>query len=162
MTAKCEAALEEVAAQAQAHFVPAEKKLNPNRVPAKPVNPREENSAKIVAETKPPAPPQTTPDDDFLSRYANFDEASVAPAKSEEIEPEPPKRAVRPDAEKIKNAEANVPASLRDYLADRFQTRFSRLVPAEDARIFSSHGEIVATDSADLPQEETDDSAPED
>ena len=161
MTAKCEAALEEVAAQAQAHFVPAGKKLKPNRVPAKTVNPREENSAKIVAETKPLAP-TATPDDDFLSRYANFDEASVAPAKSEEIEPEPPKRALRPDAEKIKNAEANVPASLRDYLADRFQTRFSRLVPAEDARIFSSHGEIVATDSADLPQEETDDSAPED
>lgn len=161
MTAKCEAALEEVAAQAQAHFVPAEKKLTPNRVPAKTVNPREENPAKIVAKTKPLAP-TATPDDDFLSRYANFDEDSVAPAKSEEIEPEPPKRAVRPDAEKIKNAEANVPASLRDYLADRFQTRFSRLVPAEDARIFSSHGEIVATDSADLPQEETDDSAPED
>ena len=135
--------------------------MKPNRVPAKTVNPREENSAKIIAETKPLAP-TATPDDDFLSRYANFDEASVAPAKSEEIEPEPPKRALRPDAEKIKNAEANVPASLRDYLADRFQTRFSRLVPAEDARIFSSHGEIVATDSADLPQEETDDSAPED
>lgn len=161
MTAKCEAALEEAAAQAQPHFVPTEKKSNLNRVPAKSPEPREENPARIVEKATPSALPAAS-DDDFLSRYANFDEASVAPAKSEEIEPEPPKRALRHDAEKIKNAEANVPASLRDYIAERFQTRFSRLVPAEDVRIFSSHGEIVTAESADSPQEEADDSAPED
>ena len=157
MTAKCEAALEEVAAQAQPYFVPTGKKPEARRVPEGPRTPPTASPQKPPAEQPASPPPK---DDDFLSRYANFDEDSVAPTIPESVPVAVPTRPVRADSEKIKAAEACVPAALRNYLADQFQTRFSRLVPAEEVRIFSAHGEIGNTAEApDTPQEDADESS---
>lgn len=55
----------------------------------------------------------------------------------------------RDDSAALKAAEARVPAVIRDYLATQFQVKFDRYVPAAEARIFSSRGEIASAEAQD-------------
>lgn len=107
-----------------------------------------------------PAPQPAPADDDFVSRYANFDEASVAPVNNDTEHFSPsvdvPAPARRYDSATLKAAEARVPAAIRDYLASQFQAKFDRYVPAEEARIFSSRGEIGAGDTQDSATDDPD------
>lgn len=107
-----------------------------------------------VRETPPPE------DDDFTSRYANFDEASVAPADNADnfsSTNDAYSSATRKDeTAALKAAEACVPAAIRDYLESQFRVKFNRYVPADEVRIFSIRGEIGSGETPDTDSDEPD------
>lgn len=111
-----------------------------------------------------PRTPPVPPEDDFVSRYANLDEASVVSPDAENFVPEPeaPAPSRRDNTDALKAAEESVPAAIRDYLAKEFRVKFDRYVPAEEVRIFSIRGEIETGDNTDSPAEEIDVSPDED
>ena len=173
MTEKCSAALAEVAAaeearsRALANSVPAPRKTAPAPVPAKsvpapakkpsvPANPVPARAEKKTA----PSTPHAFAEDDFAQQYANFDEASVAPAETA-VPAEtaaPSARVSRESGARSATAEevrASVPEALRTLVGESFRAAFTRYVPASDVRIFSRHGEI-SSEKTDVPAEDSD------
>ena len=159
MTEKCSAALAEVAAaedarsRSLANPAPAPRKTAPAPVPANPVPARAE---------KKPAPPATHAfaEDDFAQQYANFDEASVAPAETA-VPAEPAAPPVRGSRESCgarsataEEVRASVPEALRTLVGESFRAAFTRYVPAEEVRIFSRHGEI-SSEKTEAPAEDS-------
>jgi len=53
----------------------------------------------------------------------------------------------------LDKAVAVVPAALKDYLAERFQVRFSRVIPASTTHVFSAEGELFV-EKNDAPASE--------
>ena len=81
----------------------------------------------------------------FLSAHADFDESSIGSFDSateyfsqEGVAPAPRHN----NGEDLKAAEERVPAEIRKYLAEQFQVKFNRYLPAKEVRIFSVRGEI--------------------
>lgn len=137
LTAKCEAALEEVEANPTPKFVPLQRKATPP-----PSSPRVTPPPPPQAPAQPPRAPSA--DDDFLSRYADFDEASVAPSAnySESFDSAAPTPSKNNEAI-LEAARNNIPDKIKHYIADRFQAQFTRVVPATEARIYTITGELL-------------------
>ena len=119
-------------------------------VPAPRPSPRE----KIAAVPAPPAA-----DEDFARRYADVDEASVAPSREEPFPPEA--FFVREDAAppsafvSAEEAAASVPAAIRACVEKNFGAAFTRVVPAAGVRIFSARGEMSSEQNSErAPAEE--------
>lgn len=173
MTEKCSAALAEVAAaedarsRALANPAPAPRKTATAPVPANPV-PAPAKKPSVPANLVParaekkPAPPATHAfaEDDFAQQYANFDEASVAPAETA-VPAEPAAPPVRGSRESCgarsataEEVRASVPEALRTLVGESFRAAFTRYVPAEEVRIFSRHGEI-SSEKTEAPAEDS-------
>lgn len=66
------------------------------------------------------------------------------------------------DAAALKAAVESVPAAIRDFVAEHFQARFDRLVPASPKlKIFSAHGEFAASgeERSDSAEDDSDSDA---
>lgn len=145
---------EEIASAAVPAAGSAEAFPPPKRVPAPHSSPRE----KIAA-----VPAQPTADEDFSRRYADVDEASVAPSREDPLPPEA--SFVREDAAppsapqtafvSAEEAAASVPAAIRACVEKNFGAAFTRVVPAAGVRIFSARGEMSSEQNSErAPAEE--------
>lgn len=149
MSAKCEAALAEV----------AESKRMETRVPARTPAAPVENPRTVAPAASSPA---------INSPRRNNFTAATAPSparKAETFTSRVPAtaQAVKtpvPAAIPLEKAVSIVPPALSEYLEDRFQARFSRVVPASEAHVFSADGEIFV-EKTDAPESQETDAAEE-
>lgn len=133
---------------------PAEK-IAPAPVPA--ANPAEA----FPPPKRVPAPPPA--DEDFARRYADVDEASVAPSQEAPFPPEAsfvredaaPSSASQAAFVSAEEAAASVPAAIRACVEKNFGAAFTRVVPAGSVRIFSARGEMSSEQNSErAPAEE--------
>lgn len=156
LTEKCAAALAE-AASAPAPVVlsaPAQRFAEtPRAIPAEAKARAPEISRAAPAKS---ALPQRSPE--------KFSPREESPRKVSATNTAPAPAAKPSPAMSLENAVSVVPAALAKYLEERFQTKFSRVVSAADAHVFSSTGEIFTekSDVAVAPENDIPDDDPDD